>query len=50
MQEESNSREVVRQTTEALNNKESRYFDLHDDALITHGLPGNYPANKEVAF
>jgi steroid delta-isomerase-like uncharacterized protein len=23
------------------------YFDLHDDALITHGLPGNFPANKE---
>jgi steroid delta-isomerase-like uncharacterized protein len=47
MQEESNIREVVLQTLEALNNKDSRYFDLHDDALITHGLPGNFPANKE---
>lgn len=47
MQEESNSREVLRQSLEALNNKDSRYFDLHDDALVTHGLPENFPANKE---
>ncbi len=32
-----------------MNSKEdkSRYFDLHDDSLITHGIPGNFPTNKE---
>lgn len=49
MQEQVNVRDVLRQAFQALNNKEdrSRYFDLHDDSLITHGIPGNFPANKE---
>ena len=49
MQEQNDIRQVLRQALEALNSKEnkSRYFDLHDDALITHGIPENFPTNKE---
>lgn len=49
MQKENDGREVLHHALEALNSKDnkSRYFDLHDDALITHGIPGNFPANKE---
>ena len=49
MQEQDNVRDVLRQASQALNNKEnkSRYFDLHDGSLITHGIPSNFPANKE---
>ena len=49
MREQDNVRDVLRQASQALNNIEnkSRYFDLHDDSLITHGIPANFPANKE---
>jgi len=49
MNEQDNVKGVLRQAFQALNNKEDRhrYFDLHDDSLITHGIPGNFPTNKE---
>jgi steroid delta-isomerase-like uncharacterized protein len=49
MQEQNGIREVLHQALQALNSKDnkSRYFHLHDDALITHGIPGNFPTNKE---
>ena len=49
MQEENNVKDVLQQAFLDLNSKDnkSRYFDLHDDALVTHGIPGNFPANKE---
>ena len=49
MQEQNDIREVLHQALQALNSKDnkSRYFHLHDDALITHGIPGNFPSNKE---
>ena len=49
MQEQNDIREVLHQALQALNSKDnkSRYFHLHDDALITHGIPGNFPTNKE---
>ena len=49
MQEEDNVRDVLKQAFQALNSKDDKghYFDLHDDALITHGIPGNFTANKE---
>jgi steroid delta-isomerase-like uncharacterized protein len=49
MQEQDDIREVLRQALQALNSKDnkSRYFHLHDDALITHGIPDNFPTNKE---
>ena len=49
MQEEDNVRDVLKQAFQALNSidDKGRYFDLHDDALITHGIPGNFTANKE---
>ena len=50
MQEQNDIREVLHQALEALNSKDnkSRYFHLHDDALITHGIPETFPSNKEV--
>jgi steroid delta-isomerase-like uncharacterized protein len=49
MQEQNDIREVFGLALQALNSKDnkSRYFHLHDDALITHGIPGNFPSNKE---
>ena len=49
MQEEGNVRDVLQQAFEALNSKDDKnhYFDLHDDALIAHGIPGNFPVNKK---
>jgi predicted ester cyclase len=49
MQEQNEIREVLHQALEALNSKDnkSRYFHLHDDALITHGIPETFPTNKE---
>jgi hypothetical protein len=40
---------ILHQAFQDLNSTgdKSSYFDLHDDALITHGIPGNFPANKE---
>lgn len=42
-------REVLHQALQALNSKDDKslYFDLHDESLITHGIPGNFPSNKE---
>jgi steroid delta-isomerase-like uncharacterized protein len=42
-------REVLYQALQALNSKDDKslYFDLHDESLITHGIPGNFPSNKE---
>ena len=41
--------DVLHQAFEALNSKENknRYFDLHADSLVTHGIPANFPSNKE---
>jgi steroid delta-isomerase-like uncharacterized protein len=49
MQERDNVRDVLDQALHALNSKvdKSHYFDLHDESLITHGIPGNFPSNKE---
>ena len=49
MQEHNSVRDVLLQAFQALNNKEdkSSYFDLHDDSLITHGIPSIFPTNKE---
>ena len=49
MQEQDNIRDVLQQALQALNSKEdkSRYFELHDDSLITYGIPGNFPSNKQ---
>lgn len=48
MQEQDNV-DVLHQAFEALNSKDnkSHYIDLHDDSLVTHGIPGNFPSNKE---
>jgi hypothetical protein len=52
MQEQNDIRQVLRQALEALNSKEnkSRYFDLHDDALITHGIPANFTTNISLLW
>lgn len=49
MQDQDNVRDVLHQAFQALNSKDdrSRYFDLHDDSLITHGIPGNFPTTKD---
>lgn len=49
MQKENDIREVLHQALQALNSKvdKSHYFDLHDESLITHGIPGDFPSNKE---
>jgi steroid delta-isomerase-like uncharacterized protein len=49
MHEQDNVRDVLHQAFQALNNKADRnhYFDLHDDSLITHGLPENFSSDKE---
>jgi steroid delta-isomerase-like uncharacterized protein len=49
MHEQDNVRDVLHQAFQALNNKADRnnYFDLHDDSLITHGLPENFTSDKE---
>jgi steroid delta-isomerase-like uncharacterized protein len=49
MQEQDNVRDVMQQALQALNSKENKslYFDLHDESLITHGIPSKFPSNKE---
>lgn len=47
MQEEDIVRDALNQLMQAINNDKSRYIDLHDESLITHGIPGNFPPNKE---
>jgi steroid delta-isomerase-like uncharacterized protein len=49
MHEQDNVRDTLQQAFQALNNKadRSRYFDLHDNSLVTHGLPGNFSSDKE---
>jgi len=49
MAKQVNIREALNEAFQALNNKDDRthYFDIHDDSLITHGIPGNYTNNKE---
>ena len=49
MQGQVNVREVLQQALQALNSEEDKiaYFDLHDDSLITHGIPEKFPADKE---
>ena len=49
MQEKDNVKDILQQAFQALNSKDdkSRYFDLHDDALIAHGIPSNFPDDKE---
>lgn len=40
---------ILNQAFQDLNSKDnkSHYFDLHDESLVTHGIPGNFPSNKE---
>jgi predicted ester cyclase len=49
MQEQDNIRGVLQQALQALNSEgdKTAYFDLHDDSLITHGIPENFSADKE---
>jgi predicted ester cyclase len=50
MQErQDNIRDALHGAFRALNSiyDKNNYFDLHDDSLITHGIPGNFPPNKE---
>jgi predicted ester cyclase len=47
MQDQYNVREILHQ--HALNSEEDKtgYFDLHDDSLVTHGVPENFSADNE---
>jgi predicted ester cyclase len=47
MQDQYNVREILHQ--HALNSEEDKtgYFDLHDDFLVTHGVPENFSADDE---
>ena len=49
MQEQANVGQVLNEAFKALNNKDDRthYFDIHDDSLITHGIPDKYSNNKD---
>jgi steroid delta-isomerase-like uncharacterized protein len=49
MQEQDNVRDILHQAFQALNSKADRshYFDLHDNSLVTHGLPENFSSDKE---
>jgi steroid delta-isomerase-like uncharacterized protein len=49
LQEQKNVREVLHQALQALNSKadKSLYFNLHDESLIAHGIPNEFPSNKE---
>jgi steroid delta-isomerase-like uncharacterized protein len=49
LQEQNDVKDELDQALQALNSKvdKSHYFDLHDESLITHGIPGNFPSNKE---
>ena len=42
-------REVLHQALKALNSKDDKslYFDLHNESLIAHGIPNEFPSNKE---
>lgn len=48
MQEQDNVRDVLHQALQFLNSKDEKslYFDLHDESLITHGIPSKFPSNK----
>lgn len=49
MQDQYNVKEVLHQALQALNSEgdKTAYFDLHDDSLITYGIPENFSADKE---
>jgi predicted ester cyclase len=49
MHEQNDIRRVQDDALQALNSEENKtaYFDLHDDSLFTHGIPGNFSADKE---
>lgn len=49
MEERVNIRDVLHKAFEALNRKDDKihYFDMYDDSLITHGIPGAFSNNKE---
>jgi steroid delta-isomerase-like uncharacterized protein len=49
MHEQDNVKDILHQAFQALNTKahRSHYFDLHDDSLVTHGLPENFSSDKE---
>src|SRR5262245_43616176 len=49
MQEQDNVKEVLHQALQALNSEgdKTAYFDLHDDSLVTHGIPVNFSADKQ---
>lgn len=49
MHEQDNVRDILHQAFQVLNSEADRshYFDLHDDSLVTHGLPGNFSSDKE---
>lgn len=49
MHEQDNVRDILQQAFQVLNSEADRshYFDLHDDSLVTHGLPGNFSSDKE---
>ena len=51
MQEQDNVRGVLQQALQALNSEgdKTAYFDLHDDSLITHGIPENFSARLRKA-
>ena len=42
-------KDVLHQALQALNSKadKSLYFNLHDESLIAHGIPNEFPSNKE---
>lgn len=49
MQDQDSVRGVLQQALQALNSAgdKTSYFDLHDDSLITHGIPENFSADKK---
>ena len=49
MQEQNNVKDILHQSLQALNNKadKSLYFNLHAESLIAHGIPNEFPSNKE---
>ncbi|MGA9841874.1 MAG: hypothetical protein WBP64_03585 [Nitrososphaeraceae archaeon] len=49
MQDQDSIRDLLNQVVQAVNSKDdkNRYFDLHDDSVITHGVPNNFPTTKE---
>lgn len=49
MQDQYSVKDVLHQALQALNSEgdKTAYFDLHDDSLVTHGIPENFSADKE---